>query len=203
MIFYRVFRVDRAKAAARKVSRRIQRAKASSTEACNIGHRSNQRTSYGEFKSAVYRVPDGVGHYAVEKPIRRLLNCSCSPSAQLFSMRTNGLDLKLRGWPRQRGLYTAAGLHPEIFCNRARRENAFFLPFFLRSIAPREIRRLRAPSDHAGSHLMKDNVTYSLNRADGFIKPPLRTVSPLLISSYHLERDCSLGSRESSREVSV
>ncbi len=82
-------------------------------------------------------------------------------------------------------------LVPRNFLQPCPARKVVFPAFFLRSIAPHEIRRLRAPSYHVRSHLIKDNVTYLLNRAGGFIRPRLRTVSPLLISSHHLERDCS------------
>jgi hypothetical protein len=96
-----------------------------------------------------------------------------SRSAHLFSMRTNGLDLKPRSRPERYWLSRHRALCRGLFFATV---PGGFLALFLRLVDPREIRRLRARPDQGPSCLINETITYSLNRGCGFIKRRLRTV---------------------------
>ena len=106
-------------------------------------------------------------------------------------MRTNGLSLKPRDrLPPGQLLHSGHGA-PRNFLQPAQWRENFFRARLARAMDNREIRRLQVPPDHARLYLGRDNVTYQLNGACGFIKRRLRTGSPMLMSSPRLELVCS------------
>jgi hypothetical protein len=114
-----------------------------------------------------------------------------SNTAHLFSMRTNGLSLK----PRDRHLacrvkhsrHMARG----IFLQPCPVGAKLFSRPFSRSTDSREIRRLGRCRIMRVCIRERDNVTYQLTGACGFIKPRLRAASPMLVSSSRRKLACS------------